>query len=146
MSNELLYAKIDEVINKRVVNKIENEEDFENANVGKLYEDLGAGRDNISLGYLNYILRNPEIIPFGLGFNNRITRKIATHNMYLTTIKELGLVGFVLYFGWLIQYFLISFKRNSGNELAMKGLTLSMLITLFFLENICIYIDHYLPH
>lgn len=139
MSNENLYKKIDDVINNRVVSKIENEEDLQNANVGKLYEDLGAGRDNISLGYVKFILSNPEIIPFGLGFNNRLTRQIAAHNMYLTAIKELGLVGFVLYFGWLIQYLLVPFKKYNGNELALKGLALSMLVTLFFGEHLYIY-------
>lgn len=139
ISNEKLYSKIDAVINDRVLTKIENEEDLENANVGKLYEDLGAGRDNISLGYVKFILNNPEIIPFGLGFNNRLTRAIAAHNMYLTVIKELGIVGFVFYFGWLIQYLLIPFNKNSGNELAVKGLALSMLVTLFFGEHLYIY-------
>lgn len=138
-SNEELYNKLDDVINNRVVTKIENEEDLENANVGKLYEDLGAGRDNISIGYVKYILSNPEIIPFGIGFNNRLTRNIAAHNMYLTTIKELGIVGFVLYFGWLFQYLLISFKSYEGNGLAIKGLTLSMMVTLFFGEHLYIY-------
>lgn len=138
-TNEMLYSKIDEVINNRVITKIQNEEDLENANVGKLYEDLGSGRDNISLGYVNYILSNPEIIPFGLGFNNRLTRGIAAHNMYLTVIKELGLVGFVLYFGWLIQYLLVPFKKYNGNEMAIKGLALSMLVTVFFGEHLYIY-------
>lgn len=138
-TNEILYTKIDDVINNRVITKIENEEDLENANVGKLYEDLGAGRDNISLGYVKFILNSPEIIPFGLGFNNRLTRGIAAHNMYLTAIKELGIVGFVLYFGWLIQYLLVPFKKYSGNELAIKGLALSMLVTLFFGEHLYIY-------
>jgi hypothetical protein len=59
--------------------------------------------------------------------------------MYLTVIKELGLVGFVLYFGWLIQYIFIPFKKYGGNELALKGLALSMLVTLFFGEHLYIY-------
>ncbi|WP_300060576.1 O-antigen ligase family protein [Flavobacterium sp.] len=139
VTNDTLYSKIDDVISNRVVSKVENEEDLQNANVGKLYEDLGAGRDNISIGYIKFILNNPEIIPFGLGFNNRLTRAIAAHNMYLTTIKELGIVGFVLYFGWLIQYLLIPFKKYGGNELAIKGLALSMLVTLYFGEHLYIY-------
>ena len=139
VTNDTLYSKIDEVISDRVVSRIENEDDLQNANVGKLYEDLGAGRDNISKGYVKFILNNPEIIPFGLGFNNRLTRQIAAHNMYLTTIKELGIVGFVLYFGWLVQYLRIPFRKYGGNELALKGLALSMLVTLYFGEHLYIY-------
>lgn len=139
MYNPDLYVKIDDVINNRVVSKIENEEDLENADVGKLYEDLGAGRSNLSLLYVKYIMSNPEIIPFGLGFNNRMTKGYPAHNMYLTVIKELGLVGFFLYFGWLIQYLFISFKSSESYSLALKGVVLAMLVTLFFGEHLYIY-------
>jgi hypothetical protein len=44
MSNPGLYEKMNDVISNRVINKIEDDQDIENANVGKLYEDLGAGR------------------------------------------------------------------------------------------------------
>ncbi|RAR46615.1 O-antigen ligase-like membrane protein [Flavobacterium lacus] len=138
-SNNNLYEKVEEVISGRVINKIENDEDIENANVGELYQDLGAGRDRLSINYLNYILENPEIIPFGLGFNNRTTKSFSAHNMYLNVIKELGLVGFYFYFGWLINYLLISFKKNKGEALALKGLVFSMLVTLFFGEHLYIY-------
>lgn len=59
--------------------------------------------------------------------------------MYLNVIKELGLVGFVLYFGWLINYFFISFRNHKGYSLALKGLVISMLVTLFFGEHLYIY-------
>ena len=139
MSNQGLYQKIDDVISNRVIDRIEDDQDIENANVGKLYEDLGAGRDKLSVNYLNYLLDNPEIIPFGMGFNNRTTKSFSAHNMYLNVIKELGLVGFYFYFGWLINYFFISFKKRKGEALALKGLVFSMLVTLFFGEQLYIY-------
>lgn len=139
LTNEKLYEKIDEVINDRIIGKIENEEDLENANMGKLYEDLGSGRDRLSLNYLNYMGENPAIIPFGLGFNNRLTKGFSAHNMYLNVVKELGLVGFVLYFGWLINYLFISFRNHKGYALALKGLVIAMLVTLFFGEHLYIY-------
>jgi O-antigen ligase len=74
-----------------------------------------------------------------MGFNNRITKGFSAHNMYLNVIKELGLVGFVLYFGWLLKYLQISFKNYSGYALALKGLILSMLVALFFGEHLYIY-------
>lgn len=138
-SNSDLYEKVEQVVSGRVIDKIENQEDLENANVSELYEDLGAGRDKLSLNYLNYLLDNPEIIPFGLGFNNRTTKSFSAHNMYLNVIKELGIVGFYLYFGWLINYLFISFKKNKGEALALKGLVFSMLVTLFFGEHLYIY-------
>ncbi|GEM_PF-756639 len=138
-TNKDLYDKVDEVVNNRVFDKIENEEDLQNARVGELYDDLGAGRNQLSLNYLEYLLSNPEVIPFGLGFNNRLTKGFSAHNMYLNVIKELGLVGFFLYFGWLINYLLISFKKYKGEALALKGLVVSMLVTLFFGEHLYVY-------
>ncbi len=138
-SNNDLYEKVEQVVTGRIIDKIENQEDLENANMSELYQDLGAGRDKLSLNYLNYLLDNPEIIPLGLGFNNRTTKSFSAHNMYLNVIKELGLVGFYLYFGWLINYLFISFKKNKGEALALKGLVFSMLITLFFGEHLYIY-------
>lgn len=137
--NEKLYDKLDEVINSRIIGKVKNEEDLEEVNVGKLYEDLGSGRDKLSMRYIDYLGENPAIIPFGIGFNNRLTKGFSAHNMYLNVIKELGIVGFVLYFGWLINYLLISFKNQKGNSLALKGLVISMLVTLFFGEHLYIY-------
>jgi hypothetical protein len=139
MSNPGLYEKMNDVISNRVINKIEDDQDIENANVGKLYEDLGAGRGRLSMNYINYLGNYPEVIPFGMGFNNRITKGFSAHNMYLNIIKELGLVGFVLYFGWLLKYLQISFKNYSGYALALKGLILSMLVALFFGEHLYIY-------
>lgn len=134
-----LNEKVKEVIDGRVVNKIENEEDLENANVNKLYEDLGSGRSTLSIKYLEYLGENPEIIPFGQGFNNRMVKGFSAHNMYLNIIKELGLVGFFIFYGWLIHYLIIPFKNNTGYSLALKGLVLSMLVTLFFGEHLYIY-------
>ncbi|MEZ4838924.1 O-antigen ligase family protein [Flavobacterium sp.] len=138
-TNKDLYDKVDEVVNNRVFDKIENEEDLQNARVGELYDDLGAGRNQLSLNYLEYLLNNPEVIPLGLGFNNRLTKGFSAHNMYLNVIKELGIVGFILYFGWLINYLLISFNRYKGEALALKGLVVSMLVTLFFGEHLYVY-------
>ena len=138
-TNQDLYDKVDEVINQRVFEKIENEEELKNANVGELYEDLGSGRSTLSLKYVEYLLANPEVIPFGVGFNNRMTRGFSAHNMYLNVIKELGLVGFFLYFGWLFSYFFIPFKKYKGEALALKGMVASMLVNLFFGEHLYIY-------
>jgi hypothetical protein len=137
--NEGINEKVMEVIEGRVVNKIQSEEDLENANVETLYEDLGSGRSTLSLKYIDYLGNNPEIIPFGQGFNNRLLKGFSAHNMYLNLIKELGLVGFVMFYGWLIHFLLISFNKNSGYSLALKGLVLSMLVTLFFGEHLYIY-------
>lgn len=139
LTNDKLYEKLDEVINSRIIGKVKNEEDLENVNVGNLYSDLGSGRDQLSVRYLKYLGENPAIIPFGIGFNNRLTKGFSAHNMYLNVIKELGLVGFVLYFGWLINYFFISFRNHKGYSLALKGLVISMLVTLFFGEHLYIY-------
>ena len=63
----------------------------------------------------------------------------SAHNMYLQVIKETGLVGFVLYFGWLIMYLFIKFDDLKEFSWVLKGLVWSMLVTLFFGEHLYIY-------
>lgn len=139
--DDTIYNKVETVINGRIVNKVKHKSDLSNQKVGDLYEDLGSGRDKLTKNNALYILENPAIIPFGAGFNNWLIGGggKSAHNMYLQVIKELGLVGFVLYFGWLINYLLIDFKKNKGFSLALKGLVLAFLITAFFGEQLYIY-------
>ncbi len=140
--NPQLYDTVSSVVENRVVakvNNIENPNDKKDA--GELYSKLGSGRDKLTKGNFYYILENPIIIPFGMGFVNRFNSApgLSAHNMYLQVIKELGLVGFFLYFGWLVQYLLIDFKDFSGFSIGLKGFVLSMLVTLFFGEHLYIY-------
>jgi hypothetical protein len=139
--NSDLYKKVDEVVSYRVTNKIKNKADVKEGKVQELYSDLGSGRDELSTGNFNYLLENPQIIPFGMGFVNRFSSApgLSAHNMYIQVIKELGLVGFVLYFGWLLSYLFINFRQFKGFSLALKGLIFSMLVTLFFGEHLYIY-------
>jgi hypothetical protein len=139
--NSDLYKKVDEVISYRVTNKIKNKAAVKEGKVIELYSDLGSGRDQLSMGNFNYLLENPQIIPFGMGFVNRFTSApgLSAHNMYIQVVKELGIVGFVLYFGWLLSYLFINFKQFKGFSLALKGLIFSMLVTLFFGEHLYIY-------
>jgi hypothetical protein len=139
--NRGLYEKVDEVISHRVTNKIKNKTDVKEGKVVELYTDLGSGRSELSTGNFNYLLENPQIIPFGMGFVNRFSSApgLSAHNMYIQVVKELGLVGFVLYFGWLLSYLFINFREFKGFSLALKGLIFSMLVTLFFGEHLYIY-------
>jgi len=139
--NSDLYKNLDEVISHRVTNKIKDKAAVAEGNVGELYTDLGAGREQLSKGNFNYLLENPQIIPFGMGFVNRFSKApgLSAHNMYIQVIRELGLVGFVLYFGWLLSYLFIDFKQYKGFSIALKGLIFSMLVTLFFGEHLYIY-------
>jgi O-antigen ligase len=106
-----------------------------------LYEKLGSGRDQLTRGNIFYLIENPQVIPFGMGFVNRFNTApgLSAHNMYLQVIKELGLVGFFIYFGWLIQYLVLDFKQNKGFSIALKGLVLAMLVALYFGEHLYIY-------
>lgn len=97
-----VIEKAVEVYEHRVINKIKNPNDIKEGNVNELYEDLGAGRKGLSIMYIEYLIENPYIIPFGVGFNNRLLIGSSAHNMYLSIVNELGLVGMFLYFRWLL--------------------------------------------
>lgn len=127
------------VYENRVQKKIKNEDDLKEANVGQLYEDLGAGRNEILTSYLNSLADEYYYIPFGKGFNNRIETASSAHNMYLSLIYEVGLVGMILYFRWLTLYLFVKMKRLKVMETALHGLILSMMVTLFFGEHLYIY-------
>ncbi|WP_310556195.1 O-antigen ligase family protein [Flavobacterium sp.] len=139
--NDKLYETAERVIDGRVIKKVKNIDDFENANVGNLYEDLGSGRKSLSKRNAYFLLENPIVLPFGMGFNNRliVVAGDTAHNMYLQVIKELGLVGFFLYFGWLLQYLLVNLKVSRGFSIGLKGLIISVLVTAFFGEQLYIY-------
>lgn len=131
---------LDDTLEQRIFSRVDIEK-TEDAEVGELYSDLGAGRDKLTLGNALYLLENPQVIPFGAGFMNRFDDApgLSAHNMYLQVIKETGLVGFYLYFGWLVSYLFIKFDKYSGFSLALNGLVLAMLVTLFFGEHLYIY-------
>lgn len=141
-----LRESIDNVLNNRIFAKTnvfkENKfDDEDEEGIGDLYSDLGSGRDKLTLGNAIYLLENPQIIPFGIGFVNHFDKAPgkSAHNMYLQIIKETGLVGFIFYFGWLLSYLFIKFDRFDGFSLALNGLVFAMLVSLFFGEHLYIY-------
>lgn len=136
-----LIETITTTIENRVVNKVSDPLllSGENLDVGELYEDLGSGRKELSIRYLYYLLENPLIIPLGIGLNNRLLIQSSAHNIYLSLINEVGLVGLFLYMKWIINYLYLKFGRLVSLKSALSGLILAMLVTLFFGEHLYIY-------
>ena len=132
---------ITSTIENRVVNKVSNPGIFtgESLDVGDLYEDLGAGRKQLSVRYFYYLIENPLIMPFGIGLNNRLLIQFSAHNIYLSLINEVGLVGLFLYFKWLTNYLYLKFGKAKSLKSVLNGLVLAMLVTLFFGEHLYIY-------
>lgn len=129
------------VFEYRVTNKITDPTILQegNVDVDLLYEDLGSGRKGLSLMYIEYLIRSPYVIPFGVGFNNRLLIGSSAHNIYLSLINEVGLVGFFLYFRWLFSYYFINLGRASDLKTILRALIVSMAVTLFFGEHLYIY-------
>ncbi len=134
-----ILRRIIDTVQGRVVDRISDPSQVMQGNVVQLYEDLGSGRKNLSLGYIKYLVSNPQVIPFGTGFNNYITYGASAHNIYLTLINEVGLVGLVLYIRWLFGYLYIDLRRFSSLDLSLKGMVLGMIVTLFFGEHLYVY-------
>ncbi|WP_452220393.1 O-antigen ligase family protein [Lacinutrix salivirga] len=129
------------VFDDRVTNKITDPTLLQegSVDVDLLYEDLGSGRKGLSLMYIKYLLQSPYVIPFGVGFNNRMLIGSSAHNIYLTLINEVGLVGVFLYFRWLFSYYFINLGRAKHLKTILRGLIVSMAVTLFFGEHLYIY-------
>ncbi|MFT3795436.1 O-antigen ligase family protein [Flavobacterium sp.] len=135
----MLVEKIKEVYEVRVEKKIKSPNALQSARADELYEDLGSGRKELSMLYLKYLYDNPYIIPFGIGFNNRLDLISSAHNTYLSLINEVGLVGVFMYFRWLVGYLFVKMPNFPNMRMALKGLVISMLVTLFFGEQLYIY-------
>lgn len=138
--NPNLQKVIDDTLQNRIFSKTQIF-DEEEAELTDAYEDLGSGREELTKNNFMYVLDNPFIIPFGTGFVNHLDKTFgkSAHNMYLQSIRETGLVGFFLYFGWLFSYLFIPFDKFRGFSIALQGLVFAMLITLFFGEHLYIY-------
>lgn len=135
----VLIDKVKDVYELRVEKKIKSPDGLTSAKADELYEDLGSGRKELSMLYLEYLYDNPYIIPFGIGFNNRLALISSAHNTYLSLINEVGIVGVFFYFRWLIGYLFVKMPNFPNMRMALKGLVISMLVTLFFGEHLYIY-------
>mgnify|MGYP003683076687 CR=1 FL=1 len=139
MYNTEIFTLIENVVNGRVFNKISDPTLIAEGNVDQLYEDLGSGRKNLSLRYVDYLLTHVYVVPFGSGFNNFILIGNSAHNIYLTLINEVGLVGLYFYVRWLLSYFALDFKRFKELGIVLKGLVLATMVTLLFGEQLYVY-------
>ena len=134
-----IFEKINQTFENRVEKKIRRPTAIKEGRVDELYEDLGAGRKGLSMQYVTYLFENPYIIPFGVGFNNRLLIGFSAHNIYLSLINEVGLVGLFLYLRWLLSFLWIRMRQFSQLEIALKGLVFAMIVTLFFGEHLYVY-------
>lgn len=124
----------------RVAYAVEGPEDIKNIQDAQVvYEELSEGRVQLHLKYLEYLFDNPLVIPFGRGFNNRMGVGNSAHNQYLSLISEVGIVGLIFFVRWLLSYMVIVKRRMPGLQLALNGLVLSMMVTLYFGEHLYIY-------
>ncbi len=112
------------------------------------FENLGNGRAGILKNYVPYLASHPYIIPFGSGFNNRLfaskSGAASAHNIYLSLINEVGVVGLFLYFQWLVSYLKIGrrFKRVKAARSTvpiMVSCVVAMLFSMFAGEHIYVY-------
>ena len=134
-----IFEKIGNTFENRIEKKIRKPSTLKEGRVDELYEDLGAGRKDLSIQYIEYLVTNPYIIPCGIGFNNRLMINFPAHNIYLSLINEVGLIGLYLYVSWLFSFLKIQMRHFKQLEMALKGLVLSLMITLFFGEHLYIY-------
>ncbi|AXG71338.1 O-antigen ligase [Kordia sp. SMS9] len=134
-----IFSMVTNVFEGRVVNKISDPSLIAEGDVDQLYEDLGSGRKNLSLRYIDYLLENVYVVPFGSGFNNFILVGYSAHNIYLTLINEVGLLGLFFYVRWLLSYFAIRFIRFKFLGISLRGLVFAMMVTLLFGEQLYVY-------
>lgn len=128
--------------------KLTNDKEIDDLTIVEGYNNIGNGRWQILSKYVPYLLDNPQILPFGSGFNNRMfTMSLgapSAHNIYLTLINEVGIVGLIFYLLWLFSYFSFvrKFKRNKFRHPAIGlvvSLNIAMIISLLAGEHLYVY-------
>ncbi len=135
-----ILEKISFVLSSRVTYVIDGPEDVRDyEDFSGVYSELSTGRDRLHIKYVNFLFRNPGVIPFGKGFVNRMSVGNSAHNIYLSLINEVGIVGLVLFLRWLFSYLMIVKRRLPSFQLALNGLVLGMIVTLYFGEHLYIY-------
>lgn len=133
-----MVEMVDKTFENRVENKMSLDED-ENVVVG-LYDDLGSGRMQLAMRFFENYKENYYFIPLGTGFNNRMLFSTSPHNMYLTLIRDVGIIGLFFYLMWLLS--LLFIKKNTNFNIlrvAIISIVFSMIVTLFFGEHLYIF-------
>jgi len=139
-SSSIVMDRISATLEDRVAYAIDGPEDLTSyEDFTGVYDELGAGRAELHMMYVKYLLNNPFIIPFGRGFNNRLGVGSSAHNLYLSLINEVGLVGLILFLRWMFSFMVIVKRKMPGFQLALNGLIIALLITLYFGEHLYVY-------
>lgn len=109
------------------------------------FQTVDAGRWKNWVAGVEELARRPWIAPFGGGFNNYrhlVAVDISAHNIYITLIVEVGLIGMFLYLGWLKSIWREStrliavarrFKRRDKMvflPVEMRALLIAMIVSL----------------
>jgi len=124
--------------------KLTRGEELDEIGIVEGYEHL-TSRPRILVRYVHFLTAHPYVIPFGAGFNNRLIRREArassAHNIYLSLICEVGVIGLWLYMAWLLAYLRFAWRnrriRAAKPAIAiMSSCVVSMIVTLFAGEHI----------
>ena len=123
LSSPMIVDRISATLEDRVTYAIDGPEDITSyEDFTGVYDELGAGRAELHMKYVEYLLNNPLVIPFGRGFNNRLGVGASAHNMYLSLINEVGLVGLILFLRWMLSFMVIVKRKMPGLRLALNGM------------------------
>jgi O-antigen ligase len=104
---ETAEQRISEIYQWRVASKLATPGSVENEEAEgavSTIEKLDPRRVELWTEGVRAIIARPYLIPFGGGFNNyrySVAEGVSAHNLYITLIGEVGLIGLLLYLGWL---------------------------------------------
>ena len=105
--------------------------------------ELSSSRIEGWMAVLKWLLTRPDIIMFGVGFQNfsyyiKLYAQVGTlqggHNSWLTLLSEFGILGFLLFNAWLMAIFfwLVSWRRVMTDKVdkMMPGIFISLMLGL----------------
>ena len=133
---------ISEMYDYRLTVKLER---AENGDLKERFTSVDAGRLKLWTQGIEALGSHPYVVPFGAGFNNyrfAMHAGVSAHNLYITSIAELGVVGLFLYLMWLKSILTETGRRIRQATLAsqkhrhifvpseMRALVLAMMVSL----------------
>lgn len=105
--------------------------------------EFAAGRILGWASILKWLVGGPGVVIFGVGFQNfqyfvnlysEVVELEAAHNNFLHSLVELGVLGFLVFIGWLVSIFtwLISWRRTMTDKVdkMIPGIFMSLMLGL----------------
>ena len=106
---------------------------FIDQNAGLNLDQITSGRTTLWVTYMSKWVESPMAIIFGYGLGTPRIGNVSIHNMFLAVLYEIGIVGFILFFG-ILTYQVIRLLKDEKINFHLAKLLPIITVILFSLS------------